>query len=125
MFEAAKTKHEDQSGYHKDLTPKTRAPWEGDMNFNSEVVADAEMKAFVEEMNENWNERRKGLKKEKVKEENVKFTFFDLRALDRNNIYCYCCFVLISFHSRILFNLRVLQSDYSNHFVFIHLSYPL
>ncbi|KEH43755.1 hypothetical protein MTR_1g102335 [Medicago truncatula] len=67
MFEAAKTKHEDQSGYHKDLTPKTRAPWEGDMNFNSEVVADAEMKAFVEEMNENWNERRKGLKKEKMK----------------------------------------------------------
>ncbi|WJX62514.1 hypothetical protein P8452_47501 [Trifolium repens] len=52
----------------QDLTPKTRAPWESDVNFASE--ADAETKAFVEEMNENWDERRKGLKKEK--ENNVK-----------------------------------------------------
>lgn len=50
----------------QDLTPKTRAPWEGDVNFASE--ADAETKAFVEEMNDNWNERRKGVKKEKEKE---------------------------------------------------------
>lgn len=46
----------------QDLTPKARAPWEGDVNFVTE--ADAETKAFVEEMNENWNERRKGSKKE-------------------------------------------------------------
>ncbi|CAL5188728.1 unnamed protein product [Lathyrus oleraceus] len=46
----------------QDLTPKTRAPWEGDVNFTTE--ADAETKAFVEEMNENWNDRRKGSKKE-------------------------------------------------------------
>lgn len=32
------------------------------MNFTTE--ADAETKAFVEEMNENWNDRRKGSKKE-------------------------------------------------------------
>ncbi|CAI8587864.1 unnamed protein product [Vicia faba] len=54
----------------QDLTPKTRAPWEGDVNFTTE--ADAETKAFVEEMNENWNERRKGSKKEdnEIREEN-------------------------------------------------------
>ncbi|XP_058777284.1 protein GAMETE CELL DEFECTIVE 1, mitochondrial-like [Vicia villosa] len=54
----------------QDLTPKARAPWEGDVNFVTE--ADAETKAFVEEMNENWNERRKGSKKEdnEKKEEN-------------------------------------------------------
>ncbi|CAK8536769.1 unnamed protein product [Lathyrus sativus] len=46
----------------QDLTPKTRAPWEGDVNFTTE--ADAETKVFVEEMNENWNDRRKGSKKE-------------------------------------------------------------
>lgn len=54
----------------QDLTPKTRAPWENDVNFASEANADtdAETKAFVEEMNENWNERRRGSKKEKEKE---------------------------------------------------------
>ncbi|KAF2317209.1 hypothetical protein GH714_016799 [Hevea brasiliensis] len=50
----------------EDITAKNRAPWETDVNFpskDSAVVlspeADAETKAFVEEMNENWNERRK------------------------------------------------------------------
>ncbi|KAK7407362.1 hypothetical protein VNO78_09211 [Psophocarpus tetragonolobus] len=55
-----------------DLTPKTRAPWESDVNFPSgtatavaadaDAEADEETKAFVAEMNENWNERRKGSK---------------------------------------------------------------
>ncbi|KAI4305112.1 hypothetical protein L6164_028498 [Bauhinia variegata] len=52
----------------EDLTEKTRAPWETDVNFPSTATLvssdadDAETKAFVEEMNENWNERRKGSK---------------------------------------------------------------
>ncbi|XP_068326462.1 protein GAMETE CELL DEFECTIVE 1, mitochondrial-like [Pyrus communis] len=44
----------------------SRAPWETDVNFSSpesSIVlpsdADPETKAFVEDMNENWNERRK------------------------------------------------------------------
>ncbi|KDP41177.1 hypothetical protein JCGZ_15584 [Jatropha curcas] len=50
----------------EDLTDKNRASWETDVNLpstESTVVlspeVDAETKAFVEEMNENWNERRK------------------------------------------------------------------
>ncbi|XP_027361883.1 uncharacterized protein LOC113869648 isoform X2 [Abrus precatorius] len=57
----------------EDLTPKTRAPWETDVNFASspaEADADAETKAFVAEMNENWNERRKGSKEKEKREEN-------------------------------------------------------
>ncbi|OMO82463.1 hypothetical protein COLO4_22982 [Corchorus olitorius] len=62
-----------------DISPKNKAPWEGDVNFpsnneesttkmvlSSEV--DAETKAFVEDMNENWNERRKS-PKQKQREE--------------------------------------------------------
>ncbi|PKI36839.1 uncharacterized protein LOC116211662 [Punica granatum] len=50
-----------------DLSPsKSRAPWEADVNFPSPETpavvlpsdADAATKAFVEEMNENWDERR-------------------------------------------------------------------
>ncbi|KAL1218631.1 Protein GAMETE CELL DEFECTIVE 1 [Cardamine amara subsp. amara] len=45
-----------------DLTGKTRAPWETDVNFSSTATAivetDVEAKAFVEDMNEHWNERR-------------------------------------------------------------------
>ncbi|XP_028807032.1 uncharacterized protein LOC114761740 [Neltuma alba] len=62
----------------EDLTPKARAPWETDVNFPSEdsttvlsADVDAETKAFVEDMNENWNERRKGSKaqqQEKLRE---------------------------------------------------------
>ena len=64
----------------EDLTPKARAPWETDVNFASTsslpesagagVVAaepDAETKAFVEEMNDNWEVRRKNGTKEKEK----------------------------------------------------------
>ncbi|VVA30300.1 Hypothetical predicted protein [Prunus dulcis] len=54
----------------------SRAPWEADVNFSSSessVVlssdADLETKAFVEDMNENWNERRKP-KEEKQQSEN-------------------------------------------------------
>ncbi|KAH7570123.1 hypothetical protein JRO89_XS05G0048300 [Xanthoceras sorbifolium] len=53
-----------------DLSPKDRPPWEADVNFGSNdsntIVlpsdADAETKAFVEDMNENWDERRKKTK---------------------------------------------------------------
>ncbi|KAG5059413.1 hypothetical protein GLYMA_01G045300v4 [Glycine max] len=58
-----------------DLTPKTRAPWESDVNFPSYSApaaedGDEETKAFVAEMNENWNERRKGSKEKEKREEN-------------------------------------------------------
>lgn len=50
----------------EDLTTKNRAPWEMDVNFSSTdstVVMspelDSETKAFVAEMNENWDDRRK------------------------------------------------------------------
>ncbi|KAJ7953790.1 Mucin-related protein [Quillaja saponaria] len=53
----------------EDLKAKSRAPWETDVNFPSSdstsVISsnvDTETKAFVEDMNENWDERRKGLK---------------------------------------------------------------
>ncbi|GAB2297786.1 hypothetical protein Dimus_031873 [Dionaea muscipula] len=57
-----------------DLSGKNRAPWESDVNFGvsggdsnivlpSDADADAETKAFIEEMNENWDERRKGSSK--------------------------------------------------------------
>ncbi|KHG22214.1 Ankyrin-2 [Gossypium arboreum] len=60
-----------------DISPKNRAPWEADVNFPSNEEStkmalssdvDAETKAFVEDMNENWNERRKS-PKQKQKEE--------------------------------------------------------
>ncbi|XP_065861405.1 protein GAMETE CELL DEFECTIVE 1, mitochondrial [Euphorbia lathyris] len=45
----------------EDLKAKNRDPWETDVNYpstNSPEV-DSETKAFVEDMNENWDERRK------------------------------------------------------------------
>ncbi|KOM54799.1 hypothetical protein LR48_Vigan10g069100 [Vigna angularis] len=69
----------------EDLTRKTQAPWESDVNFPSSssssssptaavdavAEADKEMKAFMAEMNENWNERQRGLKEKEKREENV------------------------------------------------------
>lgn len=56
-----------------DLTDKIRAPWESDVNFTSTTAieeTDVEAKAFVEDMNEHWNERRgKSGKVEKKREE--------------------------------------------------------
>ncbi|KNA15913.1 hypothetical protein SOVF_093870 [Spinacia oleracea] len=57
-----------------DLSGKnTRAPWESDVNFglthDSAADADAETKAFVEDMNENWEHRRKNKDKLKREEE--------------------------------------------------------
>ncbi|BAT78400.1 hypothetical protein VIGAN_02107400 [Vigna angularis var. angularis] len=65
----------------EDLTPKTRAPWESGVNFPSSssspamavdavAEADEETKAFVTEMNENWNERRRGSKEKEKRKEN-------------------------------------------------------
>ncbi|XVF03362.1 hypothetical protein REPUB_Repub04eG0254500 [Reevesia pubescens] len=55
-----------------DISPKNRAPWEADVNFptnekdSTKMVlsldVDAETKAFVEDMNENWNERKNSTK---------------------------------------------------------------
>jgi hypothetical protein len=49
----------------EDLSAKHRAPWETDVNFPSSdsgtvlsPEVDAETKAFVEDMNENWNQRK-------------------------------------------------------------------
>ncbi|XP_047153246.1 protein GAMETE CELL DEFECTIVE 1, mitochondrial-like [Vigna umbellata] len=58
-----------------------RAPWESDVNFPSSssspvaaidavAEADEEAKAFLAEMNENWNERQRGLKEKEKREEN-------------------------------------------------------
>uniref|UniRef100_A0A1J3HWN1 Mucin-like protein n=1 Tax=Noccaea caerulescens TaxID=107243 RepID=A0A1J3HWN1_NOCCA len=58
-----------------DLTDKSRAPWETDLNFPltaaiaSPEEIDVEAKAFVEDMNEHWNERRGKSGKEEKKEE--------------------------------------------------------
>lgn len=60
-----------------DLSGKnTRAPWESDVNFGLVPdAADAETKAFVEDMNDNWEHRRKNrenAKQHQQKEEEVK-----------------------------------------------------
>ena len=54
----------------EDLSAKNRAPWETDVNFSSSESTivlpsdvDSETKAFVEDMTENWDERRKGQQK--------------------------------------------------------------
>lgn len=61
----------------EDLSPtNSRAPWEADVNFPSSETpavvlpsdADADTKAFVEDMNENWNERRGSAKDRKNRE---------------------------------------------------------
>lgn len=59
----------------EDLSAKNRAPWETDVNFSSSEStfvlpsdADAETKAFVEDMNENWDERRKGQQKQEKRD---------------------------------------------------------
>ncbi|GJX08100.1 hypothetical protein Tco_0196032 [Tanacetum coccineum] len=50
----------------EDLSAKNRAPWETDVNFSildtppkEEEVLDADTKAFVEDMADNWEQRRK------------------------------------------------------------------
>ncbi|KAL9263600.1 GAMETE CELL DEFECTIVE 1, mitochondrial-like protein [Drosera capensis] len=65
-----------------DLSGNNSAPWEEDVNFevssgDSNIVlssdADAETKAFLEDMNENWDQRKKGsLKKVEENEEKDK-----------------------------------------------------
>ncbi|KAJ8773752.1 hypothetical protein K2173_006402 [Erythroxylum novogranatense] len=56
-----------------DLTGKDRASWETDVNFPSATVlptdVDTETKAFVEEMNENWDQRRKMSKTQERQQE--------------------------------------------------------
>ncbi|GLU17097.1 hypothetical protein SLE2022_334920 [Rubroshorea leprosula] len=64
-----------------DVSPNNRAPWETDVNFSSPTKStnlvlqsdlDAETKAFVEDMNENWNERRKSPRKKQQEQEERK-----------------------------------------------------
>lgn len=57
-----------------DLSAKNRAPWETDVNFSisdTPDVLDADTKAFVEEMSDNWEQRRKkaGSKSKREEEE--------------------------------------------------------
>lgn len=46
-----------------DLSAKNRAPWETDVNFSTPDL-DADTKAFVEEMSDNWEQRRNRSKEE-------------------------------------------------------------
>ncbi|KAK7274800.1 hypothetical protein RIF29_15899 [Crotalaria pallida] len=74
----------------EDLTPKTRAPWEADVNFRSSssssaaAADDAETKAFVEEMNENWEERKKRTTKEKEKVEKSEGALYSVENMKRD-----------------------------------------
>ncbi|ONI30779.1 hypothetical protein PRUPE_1G272100 [Prunus persica] len=67
----------------------SRAPWETDVNFSSSessVVlpsdADLETKAFVEDMNENWNERRKPKEENPQKQQQQSENGSSLYSLD-------------------------------------------
>ena len=62
----------------EDLSAKNRAPWETDVNFSisdtppkEEEVLDPDTKAFVEDMADNWEQRRKkgGTSKSKREQE--------------------------------------------------------
>ncbi|XP_076958195.1 protein GAMETE CELL DEFECTIVE 1, mitochondrial-like [Bidens hawaiensis] len=56
-----------------DLSAKNRAPWETDVNFSiSQDNLDADTKAFVEDMTDNWEQRRKKTKREEEEERLVK-----------------------------------------------------
>ncbi|XP_057508313.1 protein GAMETE CELL DEFECTIVE 1, mitochondrial-like [Actinidia eriantha] len=74
------------------LSGKNRAPWETDVNFPSadnppsEAVvlpsdADAETKAFVEDMTENWDQRRKGSNTMEKREGN---SLYSLQSIKRD-----------------------------------------
>jgi len=74
-----------------DLSGKnTRAPWESDVNFGIPSAADAETKAFVAEMNENWEERRKksenkaGEEKKKMEDDNGGKGLYSLENVKRD-----------------------------------------
>lgn len=77
-----------------DLTDKSRAPWETDVNFpstadstaaiSSEVEIDVEAKAFVEDMNEHWNERRGTSGKEEKKEEIREESLYSLETMKKD-----------------------------------------
>ncbi|KAK4598462.1 hypothetical protein RGQ29_015785 [Quercus rubra] len=58
----------------EDLSAKHRAPWETDVNFSSAseavVLEDSEAKAFVEDMNKNWNQRKGSKPKTQEKQQN-------------------------------------------------------
>ncbi|KAI3816847.1 hypothetical protein L1987_16553 [Smallanthus sonchifolius] len=56
-----------------DLSAKNRAPWETDVNFCiSSPDLDADTKAFVEEMTDNWEQRRKKSKRDEEEERLLK-----------------------------------------------------
>ena len=77
----------------EDLTAKSRAPWESDVNFpsaeSSTIVsadgdADAETKAFVEEMTENWDERRKGSKNQQQQQKDGDGGLYSLENMKKD-----------------------------------------
>lgn len=58
-----------------DMSAKNRAPWETDVNFSisdTPQVLDPDTKAFVEEMADNWEQRRKKSKREEEQERLMK-----------------------------------------------------
>nr|XP_043626223.1 protein GAMETE CELL DEFECTIVE 1, mitochondrial [Erigeron canadensis] len=59
----------------EDLSAKNRAPWETDVNFSisdTPEALDPEIKAFKEDMDDNWEQRRKKGKREEEKQRLMK-----------------------------------------------------
>lgn len=91
----------------EDLSAKNRAPWETDVNFSlsgknihenskndndkdssSSIVLssdmDAETKAFVEDMTDNWDQRRKSPKSHQHKEQQLKDSLYSLENVKKD-----------------------------------------
>ncbi|XP_058193413.1 protein GAMETE CELL DEFECTIVE 1, mitochondrial isoform X2 [Rhododendron vialii] len=74
-----------------DLSGQNRAPWESDVNFSlphtppaaAATDVDAETKAFVEDMTDNWEQRRKSPKTQQRQEKEEK-----LKEMEKSSLYC-------------------------------------
>lgn len=75
-----------------DLSGQNRAPWESDVNFSlphtpptaaaAATDVDAETKAFVEDMTDNWEQRRKSPKTQQRQEKEEK-----LKEMEKSSLY--------------------------------------
>ncbi|KAK6946042.1 hypothetical protein RJ641_013586 [Dillenia turbinata] len=76
----------------EDLSAKNRAPWETDVNFSSSndspIVlpsdADPETKAFVEDMNDNWDQRRKNQHAKQQQERKVDSSLYSMENIKKD-----------------------------------------
>ncbi|KAK6916388.1 hypothetical protein RJ641_019249 [Dillenia turbinata] len=76
----------------EDLSAKNRAPWETDVNFSSSsdspIVlpsdADPETKAFVEDMNDNWDQRRKNQHAKQQQEQKVDSSLYSMQNMKKD-----------------------------------------